>query len=63
MENLARERGYAHLFALSTQAFAYLQQKGGFHEATIDILPQERQERLRQSGRNSRVLIKNIPPR
>lgn len=63
VENLARERGYAHLFALSTQAFAYLQQKGGFHEATIDILPQERQERLRQSGRNSRILVKNISPR
>jgi len=48
------------IFALSTQAFAYFQQKGGFQETTPDFLPQSRREKYEQSGRNSKVLIKNV---
>ena len=46
------------MFALSTQAFVYLQQKGGFHEAQPDALPPARREKYDQSGRHSKVLIK-----
>ena len=61
-ENLARQRGYLKLFALSTQAFVYLQQKGGFVEAGPEILPPARRAKYESSGRNSRVLVKNLAP-
>ncbi|PWT82779.1 MAG: amino-acid N-acetyltransferase [Acidobacteria bacterium] len=62
VENLARQRGYSKLFALSTQAFVYLQQKGGFVEASPDILPPARRAKYESSGRNSRILVKNLAP-
>jgi amino-acid N-acetyltransferase len=62
VENLARERGFERLFALSTQAFVYLQQKGGFSEAGPEVLPAARKAKYEASGRNSRVLLKVLRP-
>jgi len=62
VETLAKQRGFNRLFALSTQAFVYLQQKGGFREADADILPPVRRVRYEASGRNSRILIKDLTP-
>jgi amino-acid N-acetyltransferase len=62
VENVARERGFSKLFALSTQAFVYLQQKGGFVEAGPEILPPARRVKYESSGRNSRILLKNLTP-
>ncbi len=62
VDNLARQRGFDRLFALSTQAFVYLQQKGGFTEASPDILPPARRLKYEESGRNSRVLVKALAP-
>jgi amino-acid N-acetyltransferase len=62
VETLAKQRGFDRLFALSTQAFVYLQQKGGFMEADADILPPERRAKYEASGRNSRILVKNLNP-
>lgn len=59
-ESKAREMGIRRLLALSTQAFNYFQQKGGFTEGTPDLLPQERLEKYLASGRNSKVLYKDI---
>ncbi|MGA7882503.1 MAG: amino-acid N-acetyltransferase, partial [Terrimicrobiaceae bacterium] len=59
-ENLAREKGLKRLFALSTQAFSYLQQKGGFVESSAEVLPDERRLRYEASGRNSKILLKPI---
>lgn len=59
-ENVARARGIARLFALSTQAVNYFVQKGGFQLGTPDDLPPARREKYDQSGRMSRVLIKNL---
>lgn len=58
VENLAKEKGLRQLFALSTQAFNYLQQKGGFSETTPAVLPAERRAKFEASGRNSKVLLK-----
>ncbi len=58
VESLARERGLSRLFALSTQAYKYLQQKGGFREVGPEILPPHRREKYEQSGRKSKVLLK-----
>jgi len=60
VENLAKEKGLTHLLALSTQASHYLQQKGGFKEATMDALPAARREKYESSGRNSKILIKSL---
>jgi len=62
VETLARERGFSKLVALSTQAFVYLQQKGGFVEAGPEILPPARRAKYESSGRNSRILLKKLTP-
>ena len=62
IENLAKEKGLNTLFALSTQAFMYLQQKGGYVEAGPESLPELRLEKYQLSGRNSKVLVKQLAP-
>ncbi|MEZ0258461.1 MAG: amino-acid N-acetyltransferase, partial [Chthoniobacter sp.] len=60
VEQLAAEKGAQQLLALSTQAFNYFQQKGGYTEATPDILPADRRKKYDASNRNSKVMIKNV---
>jgi amino-acid N-acetyltransferase len=62
VESLARQRGFVKLIALSTQAFVYFQQKGGFVEAGPEILPPARRAKYDASGRNSRILVKDLTP-
>jgi amino-acid N-acetyltransferase len=62
-ENLAREKGVERIYALSTRAVNYLQQKGGYTESDTQILPEERKERYQGSRRNSKILIKELPSR
>ncbi|MCX6959969.1 MAG: GNAT family N-acetyltransferase, partial [Verrucomicrobia bacterium] len=57
-ENLAKEKGVERIYALSTRAVNYLQQKGGYNEAPPSVLPEERQARYEVSGRNSKILLK-----
>ena len=59
-EQLAAEKGMKRIYALSTQAFSYFQQKGGYAEVTPDILPPERRKKYDASGRNSKVLQKPL---
>jgi amino-acid N-acetyltransferase len=59
-ETLARAKGLATLFCLSTQAVPYFVQKGGFAIGTPEDLPPARRERYDQSGRNSAVLVKAL---
>jgi len=59
-ESVARAKGVAELFCLSTQAFNYFQQKGGFTPGTPDDLPSTRRERYERSGRRSLVLKKRL---
>ncbi len=56
----ARDLGCKRLFALSTQAFNYFQQKGGFKEGAVSTLPPERQKAYEAAGRKSRVLIREL---
>ena len=63
VEDLARKgRFQGDCSRSSTQAFVYLQQKGGFHEADPDALPAARREKYEQSGRHSKVLVKSLMP-
>jgi len=63
VEEQARRKGVRTLVALSTQAFVYLQKKGGFVEGTPDDLPAERRIRYDASGRKSKILIKHLATR
>jgi amino-acid N-acetyltransferase len=60
VENLAKEQGFEKMFCLSTQAFTFFQHKLAYAEGTPDDLPPARREKYEQSGRNSKVLIKNL---
>jgi amino-acid N-acetyltransferase len=59
-ETRARALGASELFCLSTQAFNYFQQKGGFTTGTPDDLPPPRRERYDKNGRRSLVLVKKL---
>ena len=61
-EKLAAEKGMTKIFALSTQAFAYFQQKGGYREVTAAELPPDRREKYEASNRNSKILMKDVTP-
>ncbi|MDB6131443.1 MAG: amino-acid N-acetyltransferase [Verrucomicrobiales bacterium] len=60
IEKQAKTQGLQQLITLSTQAFTYFQSKAGFSEGTPDDLPPTRREKYDTSGRNSKVLIKNL---
>ncbi len=60
VENLAKEKGVKTLFALSTQAYSYLEQKGGYRTADAADLPVSRRSKYEASGRNSKVLVKKL---
>ncbi len=57
-EEMARQRGAAQIFALSTQAFRFFEEKMGYAVSSPDILPKARREAYDRSGRNSKVLLK-----
>lgn len=57
-EQLAAKKGARHLIALSTQAYNFFQQKGGFTEVSPDELPPERRRKWEASGRNSKIMRK-----
>ena len=59
-EERARQLGIKRLFALSTQAFNYFQQKGGFKDGTAEMLPPSRRQKYETSGRNSKILFKDL---
>ncbi len=56
----AKAAGAAELFCLSTQAFNFFMQKGGFSLGSPDDLPPVRRERYDKSGRRSQVLRKKL---
>ncbi len=59
-EAKAKQSGIGELFCLSTQAFNYFVQKGGFHQGSPDLLPPERRHNYDASGRKSQVLVKRL---
>ncbi len=59
-EAVAKGWGVADMFCLSTQAFNFFVQKGGFRLGSPDDLPASRREKYDTNGRNSQVLVKSI---
>ena len=61
-EQLAAKKGAKNLVALSTQAYNFFQQKGGFNEVGPEALPPERRRKWEASGRNSKIMQKEPSP-
>lgn len=59
VESAARQMGLARLITVSAQTFSFFT-KHGFVEASSDDLPQERREQHQQTGRNSKILFKEL---
>ena len=59
-EEAAKQKGVKSIFLLSTRAFNYFQQKGGYKEGSPSDLPPARREKYDSSGRNSKVLVKQL---
>ena len=59
-EEAAKQKGVKSIFLLSTRAFNYFQQKGGYKEGSPENLPAARREKYDSSGRNSKVLVKTL---
>jgi len=57
---MAQERGAKTVIALSTQSFGFFQNVCGFEEADKSILPEARLKAYEDSGRNAKVLIKQL---
>jgi amino-acid N-acetyltransferase len=60
VEGIARGLGVDELFCLSTQAFNFFGQKGGFSVGGPENLPAARRDRYERSGRRSQVLVKRM---
>jgi amino-acid N-acetyltransferase len=56
----AKERGAKTVLALSTQAFSFFTSVCEFAEAEKDVLPESRLKTYEESGRNSKILIKQL---
>jgi amino-acid N-acetyltransferase len=59
-EEASKQKGIKSIFLLSTRAFNYFQQKGGYKEGSPADLPPARREKYDSSGRNSKVLVKQL---
>ena len=62
LEEEARRKGLRRVVALSTQASDFFEEKCAYRRGTPDDLPAERARKLAASGRNSFVLVKDLPP-
>ena len=56
----AKERGVNAVIALSTQSFGFFTNVVGFEESSKDILPEARLKLYEESGRNAKILIKQL---
>jgi len=57
---IAKERGATTVVALSTQSYSFFTSVLGFEETSKDTLPEARLKLYEESGRNPKVLVKQI---
>ncbi len=57
---IAKERGAKSIIALSTQAYTFFTSVCNFEDADKDLLPESRLKAYADSGRNSKVLVKQL---
>jgi amino-acid N-acetyltransferase len=59
-EETARQRGCDRMFALSTQASRFFEEKTAYTASDPSIMPTQRRAEYDKSGRNSKVLLKAL---
>jgi amino-acid N-acetyltransferase len=59
-ERAAVAKRCQRIFALSTQAYSYFEEKMSYQVADPDLLPESRKRMREESGRNARVLFKSL---
>ena len=57
---MAKERGAKRVIALSTQSFGFFTAVCGFEETTKEALPEARLKLYDDSGRNAKILVKQL---
>jgi amino-acid N-acetyltransferase len=57
---MAKERGAKTIVALSTQSYSFFTSALNFEETSKDILPEARLKLYEESGRNPKVLVKQV---
>ncbi|MEO7413634.1 MAG: amino-acid N-acetyltransferase [Opitutaceae bacterium] len=57
---MAKDRGAKSVIALSTQSFGFFTKVCGFEETTKEMLPEARLKLHEDSGRNAKVLVKQL---
>jgi amino-acid N-acetyltransferase len=57
---IAKDRGATTVIALSTQSFGFFTNVCGFEETSKEILPEARLKLYEESGRNPKVLVKQV---
>ena len=57
---MAKERGATRVIALSTQSFGFFTNVSGFEETTKEVLPEARLKLYDDSGRNAKILVKQL---
>ena len=59
-ESVAKSRGIPRVFALSNRASDFFIHRLGYSEATLEVLPTARRQQYEESGRDSRILSRNL---
>jgi len=59
-ESVAKSRGIPRVFALSNRASDFFIHRLGYSEATLEVLPAARRKQYEESGRDSRILSRNL---
>jgi amino-acid N-acetyltransferase len=59
-ESVAKSRGIPRVFALSNRASDFFIHRLGYSEATLEVLPAARRQQYEESGRDSRILSRNL---
>ena len=57
---MAKERGAKTIVALSTQSYSFFTSALNFEETGKDILPEARLKLYEESGRNPKVLVRQV---
>jgi amino-acid N-acetyltransferase len=57
---VAKERGVTTVIALSTQSYGFFTNVVGFEETTKEMLPEARLKLYEESGRNAKVLVRQL---
>ncbi|BCX49789.1 acetyl transferase N-acetylglutamate synthase [Haloferula helveola] len=59
-QHVAQSKGLPRVFALTTRSAAFFHDRMGYEEGKAEDLPESRRKQLEESGRDSRVFVKEL---